>query len=285
MGKTSLLKRIIDHSQKLNYHTIYLNFSLIEKHKLEQSTQFLKTFYDYINSRLSQSAAWTQEDYTMLNCTSQMQILLKQLDQVLILVLDEVDCLFKYPELYQNFFPMLRNWKEQSNESDAWEKLRIVIAHSTQDYGKLKITQSPFNIGIPIDLKDLNEEQVSNLAMRHGLENKVVAPIMSLVRGNPFLVRLAFYYLVRHEISLKELLETVITDSGIYEQYLQEYLELFWNNQELAHFYKEIITAKESIQVTGKARYQLESIGLIKYQDNKLVPSCLLYKNYFQEHL
>jgi hypothetical protein len=214
-----------------------------------------------------------------------MQTLLKQLDKVLVLVLDEVDCLFEYSELYQNFFPMLRNWNEQAQDSEVWENLRIIIAHSTQDYGKLDLKQSPFNIGIPIDLKDLNEEQVSNLAIRHGLDSEVVAPIMSLVGGNPFLVRLAFYYLVRHEISLKELLKTATTDSGIYGQYLREYLEILSENPELVQLYKEIVTADGSIQVTGKARYQLEGMGLIKFENNQAMLSYSLYKIYFQEHL
>ncbi|CCQ62123.1 AAA-like domain-containing protein [Crocosphaera watsonii] len=195
MEKTSLIKRIIEHGKKQSFKTVYLNFSLIEKQKMSRQVQFLNSFFDYILLQLSLPDSGEREDFNMLKLTYQLEILLKQIPEGIILALDEIDQLFEYPEIYQNFFPMLRYWNEQGNESETWEKLRILVAHSTEYYGKLDINKSPFNIGLPIQLVDLTEEQVRNLAVRHGLDSGIIRPIMDLVGGHPYLIRLAFYYL------------------------------------------------------------------------------------------
>jgi hypothetical protein len=285
MGKTSLLKRIIAHAQKIHYYPIYLNLSLIEREKLEYSDQFLKSFYTYISHQLSEPLAWSIDSYDMWAYTEQMKSLLKKHNGVLVLVLDEVDRLFDYPNLYQNFFPMLRSWNEQAKVSEILENLRIVIAHSTQDYGKLNLNQSPFNVGMPIKLEDFQEKQVTNLALRHGLESTVVAPIMDLVGGNPFFTRLAFYYLSRQELSLNQILKNATNDSGIYGQYLREYLETFAENSELMQVFKQILTSNTPVKLAGKSIYQLERMGLIYQNDSGIIPSYRLYKEYFQQHL
>jgi hypothetical protein len=180
---------------------------------------------------------------------------------------------------------MLRSWNEQAKVSEILENLRIVIAHSTQDYGKLNLNQSPFNVGMPIKLEDFQEKQVTNLALRHGLESTVVAPIMDLVGGNPFFTRLAFYYLSRQELSLNQILKNATNDSGIYGQYLREYLETFAENSELMQVFKQILTSNTPVKLAGKSIYQLERMGLIYQNDSGIIPSYRLYKEYFQQHL
>lgn len=285
MGKTSLLKRILAYGKKKNFKTVYLNFSLIEKQKMSQQEQFLNSFFDYILLQLSLPDSGERKDFNMLKLTHQLKILLKQIPEGIILALDEIDQLFEYPEIYQNFFPMLRYWNEQANESEIWEKLRISVAHSTEYYGKLDINQSPFNIGLPIQLVDLTEEQVRNLAIRHGLDHTIIKPIMDLVGGHPYLIRLAFYYLVRHNLSLDELLTKATQDQGIYGQHLREYLEIIQANQELSNIFKQVLKSTEFNQLTTKTLYQLESMGLIKWKGANIVSRYRLYQEYFNKHL
>lgn len=284
MGKTSFLKRLIAHGKKNEYKTIYFNFSLIEKHNFTDYKKFLKDFFDYILLQLSLPNSGVKENFTMLGLTYQLEILLKEISGGIIFALDEIDQLFEYPEIYENFFPMLRCWNEKGNESEIWEKLRIVVAHSTEYYGKLDINQSPFNIGLPIKLVDLTPEQVGNLAARHGLERKIVRPIMSLVGGHPYLLRLAFYYLVRHDLSLDELLKNATQDRGIYGQHLREYLDIIEANIELSKVLKQVLQSEGLTQLKGRRLYQLESMGLIKWNGEFVVPRYRLYRDYFQAY-
>ena len=289
MGKTSLLKRIRAEAKRNTYHTVYLNFSLIETSKFKGENNFLRSFYAYVVNQLPIAPPlkeWDEDTPSMVNCTKQFQSLLKQLDGVLVLALDEVDRLFEYPEIYENFFPMLRNWNENANESETWEKLRLIVAHSTEDYGRLDINQSPFNVGLPIKLEEFTEEQVKSLAIRHGLDSQSIVPVMYLVGGHPYLVRLALYYLVRQDITPVQLIQEATTDTGIYVEHLRRHLETLQENQELRTVFKQIVTT-EAVKLELKTRqiYQLDSMGLIKTANNFVVPRCLLYQEYFRIRL
>ncbi|BBD65833.1 hypothetical protein NIES4072_04880 [Nostoc commune NIES-4072] len=263
-----------------------MNFSLIEKNKFTNANDFLRSFYAYVINQLPSApplCVWDKDTPSMVNCTLTFHRLLKQLDGVLVLALDEIDKLFEYPEIYENFFPMLRNWNENANESETWEKLRLVVAHSTEDYGRLDINQSPFNVGLPIKLEEFTEEQVKSLAIRHGLDSKNILPIMSLVGGDPYLVRLALYYLGSQDASIGELLEEATTDTGIYTEHLRRHLETLQENQELGRVFQEIVSNTQGIKVERKNRqfYQLDSMGVIKFSNNFVMSRCRLYHEYF----
>ncbi|MEM7578440.1 MAG: AAA-like domain-containing protein [Cyanobacteria bacterium P01_A01_bin.80] len=82
------------------------------------------------------------------NCTAYFKkYILRQINSPLVLVLDEVDKLFQYREIVEDFFGMLRSWHEKGKISDVWKQLRLVLVHSTEIYVPLDYHQSPFNPG------------------------------------------------------------------------------------------------------------------------------------------
>lgn len=288
MGKTSLLKRMIAEAKSHKYHTVYLNFSLVENEKFSRQDSFLRSFSTYLVNQLPSAPPveeWQQD--TMISCTAYFKKVLRQSKGIFLLALDEVDRLFEYPEIYQNFFPMLRHWNENASESEIWEKLRLVVVHSTENYGKLDINQSPFNVGLPIKLEEFNEEQVRNLAIRHGLGSQNIISLMSLVGGHPYLIRLALYYLACQDRKIEQLLKEANTDAGIYNQYLRRHLETLEDNQELATVFKKILSSNKPVKLEYKTLqiYQLESMGLIKIVDDLVTPRCHLYQEYYRERL
>jgi DNA-binding CsgD family transcriptional regulator len=290
MGKTSLILRIIAGAKQQSYRTAYLNFSQIEASKLEREVDFLRTFLAYAIQALNSTFSlreWDRDTPVMLACTMDFQELIKNLNGTLVLVLDEVDRLFEYPNIYQNFFPMLRNWYEKASESETWEKLRLVVAHSTEDYGQLDINQSPFNVGYPIVLEEFTLEQIQALASRHGLDRQVVTPLVSMVGGHPYLLRLAFYHLYYQNLSLEKLLKEATTETSIYKQHLLRLLRILQQNTELNLVFKQIISSQTPIELKQKTLqiYQLESMGLIKLEENKARSRCRLYQLYFCDRL
>lgn len=48
---------------------------------------------------------------------------------------------------------------------------------------------------------------------------------------------------------------------------------------------RQVVMAEESVQIDAIVAYELESVGLIKLQENQAQPSCELYRRYFREHL
>ncbi|MBN3910670.1 MAG: AAA-like domain-containing protein [Nostoc sp. NMS1] len=290
MGKTSLIKRIIEQARNEDYSTIELNLSQIDRYQLTDTYTFLRGFYAYFRSEFPSAPSldeWDKDLPSKIHCTRLFQNLLRKLEQNLVLILDEVDILFEYPEIYRDFFPMLRYWHERGKESETWEKLRLVISHSTQYYGQLDINESPFgNVGLVIQLEEFTPEQVKILALRHLVTEEDAISIMKMVGGHPYLVRLAFYHLYYGHLTVKQLIEEAPTDGGIYRQHLMEISKILQDNREMLLVFTQIIN-QQAVDLATKTIeiYKLEGMGLIKQGGNGVKVRCKLYQLYFRDRL
>jgi hypothetical protein len=212
---------------------------------------------------------------------------LSEVDSSLVFCLDDVDLLFPHPEIYEDFFGLLRSWYEKARSRKLWQKLRLLIAHSTDVYIRLNINQSPFNVGLPIELPEFTREQVQELAKLHGLEiNQELEYLMSMVGGHPYLLAQAFSYLKNHQnVSLEEILKQAPTDGGIYSNHLREHWLNLQQHPELARAFKQVITANSPVKLEPISAYQLQSMGLVKLLGNQVEPRCNLYRQYFSERI
>jgi AAA-like domain len=292
MGKTSLFDRIIAHSNQQSYDTVRLNFLQAETTIFSNLDKFLRWFCAYVSHKLKLpcllNESWDEYRGSIINCTTYFEDhILDKINSNLVLGLDEVDKVFQYPEVSQGFFAMLRSWHEEAKTVEIWEKLRLVVVHSTENYGSLDINQSPFNVGLVVELKEFTKEQIEVLAHHHQLDynQTQVQELMSLIGGHPYLIRLALYHLALGDINLEQLLQTAPTNAGIYEEHLRGFLHTFKINLHLTQAFLEVVTAQEPVSIETISAYQLYSIGLVKRIGDKLTPSCQLYQQYFREHL
>ena len=204
------------------------------------------------------------------------------------LIFDETDRIFQYESVYQSFAPMLRYWHNKGKTSSVWKKLKLILAHSTEEYVKLDINQSPFtNVGETINLVDFTVSQVTELANRHGITDEtVVNSLMTLVGGHPYLIRLALYHLAKENLSLKQLLAEATTDSGIYRDHLQRHLMRLQNNPSLEAAFQQVVRSDRSIIIREQhLKHKLEGMGLIKICGNLASVRYDLYRKYFNAHL
>jgi hypothetical protein len=293
MGKTSLLNRIIAHAGKHGCKTVSLNLREADKAKFSNLDIFLRWFSAYASLELKRPNQledyWSQATIgSMLSCKTYFQYhLLQEIDSPIVLGLDEVDCVFQYPDIFNDFFAMLRTWHEEAQNQDIWKNLRMVVVHSTEDYGKLDIRQSPFNVGLPVELKEFTGEQVRDLARRHGLDwtDVPVQQLMKVVGGHPYLVRLALYHLARRDVTLEALLRDAPTDAGIYGDHLRRHLQTLQQHPRLAAALKQVVSLTEPVKLDTMQGYQLDSMGLIHRQGDDSTPRCELYRHYFRNHL
>ncbi|MGL5833336.1 MAG: AAA-like domain-containing protein, partial [Waterburya sp.] len=213
MGKTSLMTRILAKARSHKYHTVKLNLQLAEASVLSNLEKFLRWMMANITLQLEISSEidryWDQDLGTKISCTNYFQQhILGQLNEPLVLAFDEVNHLFEYPEIAQEFLPLLRFWHEEASNIDIWQRLRIVVVNSTDVYIPLEIHQSPFNLGLPIILPEFNFEQVKELANRHQFKLQIpdldhsLSSLMEMVGGFPYLIRQAFYALSTQEITM-----------------------------------------------------------------------------------
>ncbi len=294
MGKTSLLDRILAQAHNYGYRTVRLNFLNADQENFNNIDNFLRWFCVYIGHELELKNCvndfWQSLTIgSKVNCKSYLKnYLLKQIDQPLLLALDEVDWIFNYSQISQDFFSLLRTCYEEANNENIWQKLRLVITHSTENYGLLDINHSPFNVGESIELTEFTPSQIKDLAQRHQLKeiDDLVTQIITMVGGHPYLVRVALYHLVKPESeNLTQLWENAPTDHGIYNSHLRPQLDILRTNQRLSSAFKQVINHNQPVSLDSGLGYQLYSMGLIKWQNNQVIPRCLLYQKYFSARL
>lgn len=291
MGKTSLMARILHYAHQQGYRTVQLSFQLADRRLFADSDQFLKWFCASIGRRLrlpnKLDEYWDDIFGSKDNCTAYFEeYLLPHSDSPLTLGLDEVDCVFQQRELAADFFGLLRAWHEEAKNRNIWKKLRLVVVHSTEVYVPMDINQSPFNVGLPIELLEFTPQQVRDLAKLHGLDwQSEVEKLMSVVGGHPYLIRLALYHIARQDLTLDELLETAPTEAGLYGDHLRRHL---WNLQqqpELERSMRSVILETHSVRLDSSLAFKLHSMGLVTLKGNEVVPRLKLYQQYFGDRL
>ncbi len=297
MGKTSILRRIVAYGKQRGFYTASINFNQAEREIFSSLNQFLRWFVVNISRQLKLTPNldeyWDEDVGSKMSCTIYFQAaILEALEAPLLLALDDVDCIFKYPEISSDFFPLLRSWHEKAGELEIWENLRLIVVHATEVYIPLNIHQSPFNVGLPITLPEFTLEEIEDLADRHGLQwetetqkKQDLEALRSMVGGHPYLISLALYHLTTGKITLAELLKNAPTISGIYRDRLRKYLSYLQSKPELLAGFKQVVNAKSPVPLEPIVAYQLESMGLIKLAGNKAQPYCKLYRLFFQKYL
>ncbi|MEA5603621.1 AAA-like domain-containing protein [Nostoc sp. UHCC 0252] len=297
-GKSSLLNRMIASAREQGYQTVYLDFQEADEDIFASLDKFLRWFCVNVSRQLNLLPSiddfWDIEMGSKVSCKIYFEAyLLQYIDHnPLVLALNEVHRVFEHPNIAQDFLPMLRFWHEQAKQDEVWQKLRMVVVHTTEIYIPLKLNQSPFNVGITITLPPFTLNQVQNLALRYGLNwvagsegAKRLAPMQAMVGGHPYLVSLALYHLYQEEMTLEILLETASTPVGIYSQHLRELLSLLQKDPELMSAMQQVIATDEKVELDAIAAYKLESMGLVKLNGNQAEVMCELYRLYFSQQL
>ena len=292
MGKTSLMSRILRHGAEHQYLTVPLSFQLADAAIFSNLNQFLRWFCASVGRRLrlpnKLADYWDEIFGSKDNCTAYFEeYLLPEISAPLVLGLDEVDMVFEHPNIAADFMGMLRAWHESAKTSDLWKKLRLVVVHSTEVYIPMNINQSPFNVGLPIELPEFTPDQVRDLAQRHGLDwgELEVKRLMAMVGGHPYLVRVALYQATRRETTLDELLAAAPTEAGPYGDHLRRH---WWNLEqrgEMAEATKRVMGAASPVRLEPVQAFQLHSMGMVHLQGNEVTPRCDLYRRYFSDRL
>ncbi|AFZ28177.1 hypothetical protein Cylst_6213 [Cylindrospermum stagnale PCC 7417] len=289
MGKSSLLNRILVRAVGIGYQIVNLDFQAADEVVFTSIDKFLRwlcaNVSQQLNLKLLLDDYWNQDIGSKVSCTLYFQdYVLVQIDSPLVLALNEVNRVFEYPHIARDFLPLLRFWSEQAKNVEIFQKLRLVVVHSTENYVPLNMHQSPFNVGLLIKLPEFNWEQIQNLARHHGLnwtDGSQAKQLMGMVGGHPYLVRVALYHLCRSGVTLEKLLQEAPTQTGIYSDHLRSHLTRLSDHPELLSTFKYVVTAKGSVSLEPLLAYKLESMGLVKLEGNECTILCELYRQYF----
>ena len=295
MGKTSLMARILSHARAQGYEAIPISFQRADSQVFGDLDGLLRWLCEQVGRRLKRLREL--DDYWVGSgskdkCNAYFEeCILADLEQPLVLGFDEVDMVFPQRLVADDVFGLMRSWYEAARYGDAsserWEKLRLVIVHSTEVYVPLNINQSPFNVGKNVELREFNSAQVTDLARRYGLEGtaREVAALLELVGGHPYLIRKALYHLRRQDLGMDELMGLAATEGGIYSDHLRRHLYVLQDYPTLAAAFRQVVNKERAVEIDAEAAFKLESMGLVRLAGNGAIPRCAIYRSYFRDHL
>ncbi|MBW4571668.1 MAG: AAA-like domain-containing protein [Tolypothrix carrinoi HA7290-LM1] len=295
MGKTSLMARILNYASEQGYQTIPISLQRADNRLFTNLDYLLRWLCQQVGRRLERlhrlEDYWQDHDGND-RCTYYFEeCLLTEIDTPLVLGLDEVDRVFPHREIADDFFGLVRSWYESARygdfSSELWEKLRLVVVHSTEVYIPLNINQSPFNVGKNVELPEFIPAQVQDLAQRYGLllSELQLQQLLAVLGGHPYLIRKAFYHLRKQDLTWEQLLQTAPTEAGIYSDHLRRHLLNLQQYPALAEALRQIAFKGKPLELGNEATFKLDSMGLIKLQGNEAIPRCDMYRDYFRIHL
>lgn len=293
MGKTSLINHLMGVAHNMEIQRAFVDVQQADTEVLGDLDRFLRWFCWNIGQQLKLEPKfddyWFESAGSKLSCTTYVQeYFLKQVEKPILIAIDKVHYLVEYPQLAQNFFPLLRSWYEKARVRDDWQRLRLIIAHIGELDLPLPSHQSPFNVGLPLSLPHLTTSQIKDLADRYEL-NKVgirdlytLEPLLNLVGGHPYLLQLAFYWLRSGYFSLAQLLQLAPTTKGIYGEHLRRQWLTLQSNEGWIEAFSKVLSAPEPIHIDIATAYQLEGVGLVKFHGMEVSLRCELYREYFR---
>lgn len=289
MGKSSLMRRILDAAAQHGNEIVYLSLEQATQDHFKNVDHLMQWFCASIAYKTNQLFNRTKfEELTLIlgsNQGAQIYLeteLLPALGTPLTIGLDDVDRVFKFP-LYSDFFSFLRSLHELSKNNAVLKQLRFVLAHSTEVYVPINVNQSPFNVGMTIQLPEFTPEQVQELAQRHQLTWSLsqVETLMALMGGHPYLIRLALYHIVVQGQTITSIIQTALTEQSIYREHLRRLDTILAEQPDLRTAMQNVMRI-EAASVKPILTYKLEALGLVKLHNGRAMPCCELYRHYFQ---
>jgi hypothetical protein len=290
MGKSSLLIRTADAAVAAGKRVAFLDFQLFDKATLNNADKFFCQFCSWLTDELEMADKvdeyWQMPLGNSQRCTRYVgRYLLKDFGQPLVLAMDEVEGVFD-SEFRSDFFGMLRSWHNSRATTPIWKQLDLALVTSTEPYQLIdNLNQSPFNVGVVIDLEDFTTQQVADLNQRHGspLNFKEEQQLIALLGGHPYLVRLALYWVASQRLTSSELFANATADNGPFGNHLRNHLFRLHNKTELVQGMLQVI--HQNTCEDERVFFRLRGAGLVRREGRVVMPRCQLYGEYFRENL
>jgi hypothetical protein len=299
-GKTSLIVRVSASATQQGMRPVSIDLRTAERNTLKDLNQFLQWLCVNVARQIGVphqlEPYWDEASGSKMSCHIYFQEhLLKASEQPLLLILDELNQIFEYPEVAQDFLPLLRSWHDEAARNLIWQRLRLVMAYSTEIYIPLNLNQSPFNVGLSIDLPFFTMEQTRMLAERYQLElaDDFIPTVYDLIAGHPYLTQLLFHRIAQSytqsatqsEAIWPDILANAATPIGIYRDHLKSHLVMLQQAPELSATIERLLKQEEPVSIDTVIAHKLESVGLIRWVNPmSVVISCRLYRDYLTNY-
>jgi hypothetical protein len=189
--------------------------------------------------------------------------LLAKVDGRVCWAMDEADALFS-TAYCNDFFGLLRSWHNRRalDPAGPWNKLTLVLSYSAQAHVFITdMNQSPFNVGMRVQLQGFTKEEVAELAGRYGISDaEAVGTACQVADGHPFLTRRALAYLAQGG-QASDLMATSALEDGPFGDHLRWLHGSVTSDPEVLVEIQNLLAGRPIQE--QRARYRLLSSGVI----------------------
>lgn len=288
VGKSSLLVRAAATAESAGRRVSRIDFQLMDN----EQRQSLRTLLRHLAFSMAADlkieaepdAFWDDRRGSKASMTRFVEhAVLKPAGSPVVLCLDEVDTAFG-TAYCDDFFAMLRVWHNERATSRIWNRLHLIITHSTDPALWIgDLNQSPFNVGERHSLSDFTVDQVRDLSNRYRVQVDH-QELMKVIGGHPFLIRKALFAIRATNCTVADLMADVFADNSPFCDHLQLLLRPLQANAQLGEAMRQVLCRGSC---DSERAYQgLLGSGLVKGPSRDVVaPRCELYRIYFGKHL
>jgi hypothetical protein len=290
MGKSSLALRVLASAKLEGHRAVTVDLKLTSRQQFQDLNRFSQWFCTAVGRTLGiptkMTEFWDDIFGPNDNCTDYFQRHVLT-GSPLTLMLDNFDRIFDYPYIEVDFCSLLRSWHEKAKSNPQWGQLRLIIVYSQESYVPKDINQSPFNVGVPIELGPWTKDEIEKLV---SLYNLALTPpqqhlLMSLTGGHPQLVRLTLYHLAFKDMTFDQIIATASTEEGIYCKHLLERLNYLEAYPDLKEAMQQVVASDGPVCLKSQEACRLANMGLVRREKNRVLPLCEVYRDYFRERL
>ncbi|MDM3845006.1 MAG: AAA-like domain-containing protein [Aphanizomenon gracile PMC649.10] len=187
----------------------------------------------------------------------------------------------------QQFSALLRAWHEKAKTEEIWQNLRLVIAYSQEVDISINLNQSPFNVGLSVEIGEFNTTQIKELVEKYGLNfsDSEITQVRDMIDGHPYLLTTALGEIAKGNFTLSNFLEIAPTNESPYGKFLNFYVSELAEDKLLKAAMQQVINSDIPIKIDSTQALKLRSLGLIKFKGNDVQCLCNLYRFYFQERI
>ncbi|MBA4292466.1 hypothetical protein C0431_05800 [bacterium] len=234
-GKSTLLQQGAEAAVALGHHVVILDIRRIESVVLaERDLLYREILHGLLDQLgLSTQVEWDDELGSNLNFERGVVRALEETSGRIFWAWDEAERLL-FQDYADDLFGLMRSWHNRRawERNSIWERLTIGLAYRSDASQLIKNQQqSPFNVGVLIEIPPFDMEELSALNREMGsvlIHQEELTQLLLALGGHPGLCSAALEGLARRDFTLEDIKEERIDDhSG-----LGRLLEALWNRLE-----------------------------------------------------
>ncbi len=285
MGKSSLLIRYRVACREAGKKEAFVDFSRFSEDDFKTYPTFLSRLGMALQQRLRLGGDKPVIDSQWDMVTFVEEKILDAVNGPLVIAFDEVDRVYKKP--YQtDFFTMLRNWhNNRTGLEPRWEMLDLALVISTEPYLLIDSKdRSPFNVGLVLEMQPFTYREHQTLCRRYHLDIDE-DELWKLLKGHPYLTRLAFYRMAGPEkMSFDRLLDKADEERGPFGDHLRALLAKLDSDPKLIEAMRQVRYGEKPAPDLYHGLYGAGLVGK-EEKDGRVNPANLLYDRFFKRAL